>query len=211
MIASPVLALVAPDWLPATILLVGFAVGAGSIASDFRAVVPKDLPPGFAGRLLGAIIAAWIATEVVGKPILPLIVGGMVWFAVLLSIAGLRLPIMAPTLFGSGTVAGVMGTLTGIGAPPMAILYANVEARRSAATQNAFFAFGMVVSIGALIAVGLVGLRHIALAASLVLLVPPTLWLLRPVAERIGGRSVRPVALSLAALAATVLILRNWP
>lgn len=62
------------------------------------------------------MIAAWIAARVVGTPALPLVTGLLVWVAVGLTLLGLRLPLTAPTLFGAGTVSGVMGTLTGIGA-----------------------------------------------------------------------------------------------
>ena len=92
MVAAPVLALVAPGWLPGTVLLLGLAVGAGSLLGTRGAVHPRDLPPGFAGRALGAAFAAWIAARVVGTPGLPLVVGLVVWLAVLLSVAGLRLP-----------------------------------------------------------------------------------------------------------------------
>ncbi|SFI99067.1 sulfite exporter TauE/SafE family protein [Jannaschia pohangensis] len=209
MVASPMLALVAPAYLPGSVLLVGLLVGAGSFLADRSAVVGRDLPPGFAGRALGAVLAAWVATRVVGTPALPLVIGGIVWVAVLLSLAGLRLPIRDGTLFGAGTVAGIMGTLTGIGAPPMAILYANTEARRSAATQNVFFAFGMAVSITALAVAGVIGTRHVVFAATLAPAVPLTLWAVRPFAARVGRRSIRPWALGLAATAASVLIVRS--
>lgn len=209
MVAAPVLTLVAPDWLPGTVLLVGLAVGAGSFLADRSAVHRRDLPPGFAGRTLGAVVAAWIAARVVGTPALPLVVGGLVWLGVLLSVAGLRLTIRPASLFGAGSVAGVMGTLTGIGAPPMAILYADVEARRSAATQNVFFAFGMAVSISALALAGVMGARHLAFAATLLPVVPATLWAVRPLAGRVARASIRPWALGLAACAATVLIARS--
>ncbi|KIT18010.1 TSUP family transporter [Jannaschia aquimarina] len=209
MVAAPILALVAPDWLPATVLLVGVVVGVGAAAADWRAVDARDLPPGMAGRVIGAVLAAWIATNVVGTPALPMVVGLLVLLAVALSLAGFSVPIRRRTLFAAGSVAGIMGTLTGIGAPPMAILYSNVEARRSAATQNVFFGFGMVVSIGALAFAGLVGLRHLAFAATLIPLVPLTFHLVRPFAARLHAGSIRPWALGLATVASLVLIGRS--
>lgn len=211
MIAAPILALAAPDWLPGTVLLVGLCVGAGAFLADRTAVEGRDLPPGFAGRALGAGIAAAVAARVVGTPLLPLLTGVIVLIAVALSLAGLRLPIRRLTLFGAGTAAGIMGTLTGIGAPPMAILYSGVKTRRSVATQNVFFAFGMAVSIGALWLAGLIGWRHVAFAATLAPAVPLTLFAVRRVASRLAGVSIRPYALGLATLAATLLILRSLP
>ncbi|MBU2981629.1 TSUP family transporter [Lentibacter algarum] len=209
MIAAPVMALVAPAWLPGTVLLLGLVVGLGAIVSTGGAVDRRDLPAGFAGRTLGAIIAAFIAAAVVGTPALPIIVALIVLFAVALNLAGLHLPITQPALFGAGAIAGVMGTLTGIGAPPMAILYSAVEPRRSAATQNTFFGFGMFVSITTLAFAGLIGLKHIAFALSLAPIVPLALWAARPLAARVERGSIRPWALGLATLSAIILLSKN--
>lgn len=209
MVLAPVMTLIAPDMVPGTVLLLGLCVGGGAFLADVSTVERRDLPPGFAGRFLGAVIAAWLASRLVGTPALPLTVGCVVWLGVILTAAGLHLPIRPPQLFSAGTIAGIMGTLTGVGAPPMAILYSGVEARRSAATQNVFFAFGMAVSIAALGVAGLIRLQHLAFAVTLVPAVPVTLWAVRPLATRIARRSIRLWALGLAALAASVLILRS--
>lgn len=209
MIAAPIMALFAADWVPGTILLLGFLVGAGAVFSARDAIVLKDLPPGFMGRTLGAVLAASIAAIVVGSPSLPIIVACIVLFAVALNIAGLKVPINRFSLFGAGTVAGIMGTLTGIGAPPMAILYSTVETRRSAASQNAFFGFGMIVSVLALAVAGLIRWPQIAFAASLAPLVPLSLYLSRPLNRRFERGSIRPWALGLAATAAVILLVRN--
>ncbi len=209
MIAAPTMTIVAPEWVPGTILLLGVLSGIGSFLGARDAVVRSDLPPGFAGRLLGAVFAAFIASAVVGTDLLPIIVALVVLFAVALTLAGLSIAITPATLFGAGVTAGIMGTLTGIGAPPMAILYSGVESRRSAATQNAFFGFGMIVSIGALVFAGLIRAPHLALAATLVPLVLLSLLAVRPLVSRFERRSIRPWALGLAALSALILLLKS--
>jgi uncharacterized membrane protein YfcA len=209
MIAAPVMTLVAESYVPGTILLLGFAVGLGSVLGAGDAVVMADLPPGFLGRMLGAAVAASIATLVVGSAALPVIVACIVLFSVALNLAGLKIPITKVSLFSAGSIAGVMGTLTGIGAPPMAILYSSVETRRSAASQNAFFGFGMVVSILALALAGLIRLPQIAFALSLLPLVPISLYIVRPLMRRFERGSIRPWALGLATLAALILLARS--
>jgi len=210
MILAPIMALVAPDWVPGSVLLLGLVVGLGSIMSARDAIVLKDLPPGFSGRLLGGVVAASIASMVVGSPALPVVVALIVLFAVGLSLAGISLAITAGSLFSAGFTAGIMGTLTGVGAPPMAILYSRVEARRSAATQNAFFGFGMVVSIIALAFVGLIRAPQIVFAASLAPLVPLSLLIARPLAKRVERGSIRPWALGLATISALVLLAKSF-
>lgn len=210
MFAAPVMALVAPEWVPGTVLLVGFVIGSGAILNTRGAVQWRDLPPGFAGRILGAGIAAYIATAVVGTDALAIIVGFIVLFAVALTLMGLSFPITTSSLFVAGAVGGVMGTLTGIGAPPMAILYSKVETRRSAATQNAFYGFGTLVAIIALSVAGIMTLAQVAFAASLAPLVPVALWLSKPLAVRFERGAIRPWALGLATCSALALLWRSF-
>lgn len=209
MIAAPVMALVAPEWLPGTVVLVGFVVGSSALLNTRDAVQWRDLPPGFAGRILGAGIAAYIASAVVGTNALAAIVGFVVLFAVGLTVLGLTFPISSGSLFVAGGISGVMGTLTGIGAPPMAILYSNVETRRSAATQNAFYGFGTLVAIIALVIAGVLTLPQFAFAVSLAPLVPVALRTSRPLAARFERGAIRPWALGLATLSALALLARS--
>ncbi|MCC3859939.1 TSUP family transporter [Pseudemcibacter aquimaris] len=206
MLAAPMMALVAPEWLPGTIVLVGFFIGAGSMLNARDAVQWKDLPPGFAGRILGAGIAAYIAAAVVGTDLLSIIVGFIVLFAVALNLIGLNISITRKSLFIAGGIGGIMGTLTGIGAPPMAILYSNVETRRSAATQNAFYSFGSLTAIAALGIGGVLTLSQLAFAASLAPLVPLALWISRPLAIRFERGAIRPWALGMATISALILL-----
>ncbi len=209
MVASPILAIVAPEFLPASVLLMGAIVGFGSASVEVSAVARHELPPGFAGRALGAVIAAWIAASLSDPGLFAALVACMVYLGILLSVVGVRVAIRPPTLFSAGLVAGVMGTLTAVGAPPMALLYQHEEARRSAAMQNTFFAFGMIFSITALAVAGLIGWRHIAFAAVLAPFVLLGLALAQPLAKRVAKASIRPWALGLAGTAATVLLLKQ--
>lgn len=209
MFAAPVMALVAPEWLPGTVVLVGFVIGAGSLLNARDAVEWQDLPPGFAGRILGAGIAAYIASAVVGTDALAIIVGFVVLFAVALTVLGLTFPISGGSLFVAGGIGGVMGTLTGIGAPPMAILYSNVETRRAAATQNAFYGFGTFVAIIALAIAGVLTLPQVAFAASLAPFVPFALLASHPLATRFERGAIRPWALGMATISALVLLSRS--
>lgn len=209
MIASPVMVLAAPDWVPGTVLLVGVVVGFGSFFGSKDSVNFRDLPFGLIGRVIGAIFAAYIARLVVGSPYLPITIGFIVLFAVLLSSLGLSFKISKLSLVIAGTIGGIMATLTGIGAAPMAVLYSSVEARRSAATQNMFFGFGMAISIAALTGAGLITFKQLAFALSLAPLVPLSIWLSKPLAQRVEKGSIRPWALGLATTSASILIISS--
>ena len=51
-------------------------------------------------------------------------------------------------------VSGVMGTITSVGAPPLALIYQNRAPGPSRATLGAFFTLGVALSLIALIATG---------------------------------------------------------
>lgn len=209
MIAAPVVALAAPQHLPAAVILLGVVVGAGALTMDLRAVDWREAGPGLAGRAAGGVIGAAIAAALTDSALFGVVVGGLVLFAVALSASGLRIAIRPLTLTIAGFTAGIMGTITAIGAPPMAILYANEEAKRSRAMQNLFFGWGMIWSIGALTFVGLVGLDDLILVAALLPFAIAALFASRPAARALEGRPIRPVALTLAALAACAILIRS--
>ncbi|MDJ0993578.1 MAG: TSUP family transporter [Dinoroseobacter sp.] len=208
MLAAPLIALVAPEVLPAALLYLGIAVGVGSVSVDPKALVLKELPPGFAGRALGAVLAAWLAARLSDPEAIAALVAVVVYLGIALSVIGVRVAITPVSLFSAGTVAGVMGTLTAVGAPPMALLYQHETQRRSTAMQNAFFCWGMLVSVAALGWAGLLTQRSLIFALALLPAVPLALWCARPLATRIVKKTIRPWALGLAGLAATMLVIR---
>jgi uncharacterized membrane protein YfcA len=176
---------------------------------DLRAIQPRDIAPGFFGRFIGAMVAAWIAARILHPEILAGVVAVIVYIAIGLSLLGLTAKIRPASLVLAGFFAGIMGTLTAIGAPPMAILYQNTDARRSAASQNMFFCFGMAVSVFALCWQGLVGADHLSFAAMILPGALAGLLAAQLLSGKFSRTSVRPVSLSLAGCAATVLLLKT--
>jgi uncharacterized membrane protein YfcA len=209
-IAAPVVALVSPQLLPAVLLLLGIGLGAGAASLDVKAVNWSEARYGCAGRAAGAVVGAALAVNLTDPSSFSVIVALIVLVAVTLSASGLRAPINRVTLPLAGLAAGTMGTITAIGAPPMALLYGGEEARRSRAMQNLFFGWGMIWSIGALAVAGLVRIDHLIAAAMLAPFVGAALLIAAPVARMMDGRSARPLALALASIAAVTLLWRAW-
>jgi len=209
MIAAPLLALIMPDMLPTILLILGAFVGYRAMRADRSAVTITELPPGFAGRALGAILAAWLAAAWIGTPAIGFAIAGVVYLAIALSLLGLRVAISPASLFGAGLTAGLMGTLTAIGAPPMALLYQHEDRARSAAMQNTFFMFGMIVSLAALFWQGLVWMHHLTTAAVLLPGVVIGLWTSTFLQHVLGTIPARPIALGLAGASASLLLIRS--
>ncbi|MBT8476377.1 MAG: TSUP family transporter [Alphaproteobacteria bacterium] len=206
MITAPIVAIAAPEFLPATLLLLGAAIGLSSTAVDLSEIDGRELPAGFAGRALGAVIAAIIAAQLTNPDAFAALVAVMIYLGIALSLVGIRAAIRPVSLFLAGTLAGIMGTLTAVGAPPMALLYQYEQQKRAAAMQNAFFLWGMLVSIGALWIAGLVGWRHVGFAVFLAPMVIIGLVVAQPLSRRVAKAQMRPWALGLAGLAATGIV-----
>ena len=167
MIGAPAVAILAPGHLPAALLLLGLVVGAGAISLDLSAINWREARPGMIGRAVGGFIGAGVAALVVDPDLFAVIVAFIILAAIALTLSGLKVAITPVSLSIAGATAGVMGTLTAVGAPPMAILYSGEEAKRSRAMQNLFFLWGMLWSLGALTLLGLVDQADLTLALAL--------------------------------------------
>ncbi|WP_083225674.1 sulfite exporter TauE/SafE family protein [Neptunicoccus sediminis] len=207
-VAAPLIALVAPQFLPAGLLLLGISVGLTSTAVDISAINKAEIIPGFFGRALGAVLAAMVAAQITDVDMIAGLTGLVVLAGIALSLSGIRVRIAPVSLTLAGIAAGLMGTITAVGAPPMALLYQHEPAKRSRAMQNAFFFWGMCVSVLALAWQGLVTGRHLVFALSLIPAIVLGLSTSMPLAKRMERKALRPYALGLSALAATTLILR---
>ncbi|MEM7545768.1 MAG: TSUP family transporter [Pseudomonadota bacterium] len=210
MLVSPTVAVLAPQFLPASVLMLGIFVGAGAITFDRSAISWKEARPGMAGRVVGAFLGAAIAVALSNSDGFSIVVAVLVLVAVILSISGLRIKIRALTLILAGIIAGIMGTITAIGAPPMAILYANETAKRARTMQNLFFMWGMIWSIAALALAGLINLNHIFLVLCLLPFSIAGLVACQPAARILEGWNLRPFTLCLATLAALVILGRSF-
>jgi len=205
LISAPILAIGAPEMVPTALLLVGVVAGMGSAALDVKAIRVSELPWGFAGRAIGAVLAAMVAASLPFERI-SVLIALIVLAAVALSLLGLSLPIRRGTLFGAGLAAGLMGTLSAVGAPPMAMLYQREEPARSRAMQSTFFFFGMAVSILALWWAGLVTWQHLQFAAFCLPAVLIGIAISQPIARHMSRGMVRPMALMFSTAAALTLL-----
>ncbi|MDB4558639.1 TSUP family transporter [Amylibacter sp.] len=207
-VAAPLIALVAPQFLPAGLLLLGITVGLTSTAVDFSALTRAEIIPGFFGRVLGAVIAAMIAASITNVDLIAGLTGVAVLIGIALSLSGLRIAIRPVSLIIAGVTAGLMGTITAVGAPPMALLYQYEPAKRARAMQNAFFFWGMCVSVLALTWQGLITSKHLIFAASLLPAIALGLAVSMQLAKHLERHAIRPYALGLSIIAATTLIAR---
>ncbi|PLU64447.1 hypothetical protein BMJ21_23595 [Sinorhizobium medicae] len=166
MLAAPMLAIIDAAFVPGPMLAMAIAVSAGGMVREWRDVSRQDLAFSLTGRLLAAGAAAF-CLQLLSPDAFAAVFGLGLLFAVALSLLGLKIETTRRSLFFAGVLSGFMGTLTSIGAPPMAMVYQNTGGARMRATLNAFFVVGGVISIAALFVAGSFGSSDLLLAGTM--------------------------------------------
>jgi uncharacterized protein len=206
--AAPLLALIDPHLVPASVLFLGMATSAWGAMRERDAIHWNEVGLGMMGRLAGVIAGSAILASLSDRRLFMLIFGLLIASAVLLSVSGWRMAFNRVTLLLMSSFSGLMGTITSVGAPPMALIYQDRPARDARPTLAAFFAIGCALSLAGLYLSGWAGLRDFELA---LLMVPPMLigtFIARGLGARFDRR-FRPALLIVASLAAAMLIYRG--
>ncbi len=157
------------------------------------------------GSLLGGLVLASVSRRDLGLLFGALILAGTALLA--------WSPPIRPTpaaLTVAGFVSGIMGTSSGIGGPPMALLYQNEPGPRMRGTLAGYFTLGAVVSLIVLVRSGLFGLDELGDAAALC---PPVLLghaLSKRAALWLDAGRTRLAVLTTTALAGTLLIVLRF-
>ncbi len=158
--AAPLLALLDPVFVPATTLMVGAVSGLYVAFGERTKIRWSEVGFGMVGRVTGIVIASVLLAGIQDTSAFLTLFGLCVGAGVLLSLAGWRMEKNSNTLFSMGTVSGAMGTVTGVGAPPMAVIYQDSKPDFARPTLAAFFGIGCVASVAGLAVIGWIQLLH---------------------------------------------------
>ncbi|MFM1856343.1 MAG: hypothetical protein RLZ83_1652 [Pseudomonadota bacterium] len=165
-IGAPVCALLFPQLVPGPLLLLGLPL---SILSWHREAASTDWSLGMAaiaGRFAGTIVAAQCLL-VLSAQVLGLLFAMCILAAVVLSASGWKVSASRTNLAVAGLAAGVMGTVTSAGGPPLAIAMQNVQPDRLRATLGCVFTVGSVFSLAALYLIGQFDIGNMLLGLAL--------------------------------------------
>lgn len=207
LVSAPVLVLLDPTLVPGVVL--GLAVPLAMVMvirerKDFDLLLVRWA---MFGRIPGAVAGGWVVVTL-GSRELSIVFALSLLTAVGLSLAGLSIKQTPATMFNTGFVSGMMGTATSVGGPFLALVFQNETGPRLRTTMAAFMAFGGLVSIVLLAAIGEFGLRDLALTTALI----PAMWagfgVSRWTTSFLDRGYTRPAVLSFAAVAAVVIIVR---
>ena len=166
LIAVPLLALIDLSLVPGPSLFVSLFL-ALTMTSAGRASIDKaELLRIVAGVALGttggALVLVLLHPESMAQ-----VFGALILAAVTISLTGRQLPLTTVNLIGAGAVSGVMGTLSGIHGPPLALLYQRSTPEKTRAMIAAIFLVAFAASLVALHFAGHFGWRQALLGAAL--------------------------------------------
>ncbi len=206
--AAPLLAMIDTGMVPVPILVLGMATAATAAVKERHAARLDEVGRGLAGRTIGMLAAIGLLAFLPDRDSFAIFFASGILIAVALSVAGLRLRLSTASLLSMGTLSGFMGTITSVGAPPMGLIYQNVQAEHARATLNAFFSIGAAISLAGLITIGRVGETDLVLTA----IFAPVMMAATFFAPRLNdtvARRYRPIVLGLSAVAAINLLIRT--
>lgn len=205
---APILALIDPRLVPGPLLLDALLLTVLVAVREWKHVRLADLGWSVPGRLLGTGLAVWILTAIPAEWF-QVAMGAFMLLAVALTWLGPRLPLNPRTLLAAGTLAGVMGTITSIGGPPMALLYQNEEGPRIRGTLAAFFTLGVIFSMGGLTVAGRFGWTEVRLAALLLPGIVAGFALSAWTASRLDKNHTRAIVLVTSAVAGVLVVAKG--
>ncbi|MFE4227041.1 sulfite exporter TauE/SafE family protein [Arthrobacter sp. NPDC056886] len=199
MLGAPVVAMVDPALLPATLILLALLVTVLVTVRERQHLDLRGTGWALVGRVPGSFLGAWLVALLSKE--------GLAWVVVIVVVTGLVLAIRgwAPepvrvNLIAAGAASGIMGTATSIGGPPMALVWQGHQGSRLRGTMSAFFMVGSAISLMALGVAGAVTGQILTLA---LWLVPAVLG--GYVASRFVNRFLNTARLRMLALGSSAL------
>jgi hypothetical protein len=146
LLAAPVIAMVEPGLVPALPLWLALLISGSMLLGERHHVDWGALAWALPARVPGTVVGAWLVLSFSDR-VIAVAIGVMVLLAVVVTVRTVHVPVNPASLSLAGVVAGVSGTATSIGGPPIALLFQRREPEVVRSTLAVFFFLGVVVSL----------------------------------------------------------------
>lgn len=206
MLSAPAVALLSPQLLPGTIVLLAGGMTVMTLIRDRTAVDFRGTAWALIGRVPGTVAGAALVALLPANG-LAVLVAITVFIGVGLSLRGWQPRQHPVTLAAAGAASGLMGTATAIGGPPMAFVWQGADLARVRGTLSAFFLVGTVLSMIALSTVGALDPGTLTASALLAPVVVLGFAVSGFVNRYIDSRRARQVAQATSAVGAVLVLL----
>ena len=208
LVAAPLLALVNEDYVPGPLIVVSVVMNLLVMRREGSGAVDRRIHFAIAGQIPGALVAGVVLASL-SSSALSVLFGIVVLAGVGLSIGGWQLRPTTRTLAAAGVVSGFMGTISGIGGPPIALVYQRADGPTLRATLSRYFLAAAAVSIPILLIVGTLDRGSVGPTLALLPGTVLGIALSARLARRIDKGHARPVVLWLSALSAIAVLARE--
>ena len=207
-VSVPLLRIVAPEMVPVPVMAGAMAVSLASLLRERQHVSFSGVGWVLAGRVPGAVVGALLLATIPSFA-LDVSIGVLVLFAVLAMSIGWVIPYNRVGQFFTGLASGTTGTSTGIGGPPLGMLYRDRKGPELRSTLGTIFVVGLTINLVTLALSGQFTLQDLQLGA---VVVPPSLVGFAAstrLRHRIEGEPLRKAVLVLSSAAAIALLART--
>ena len=205
----PLLALLNPAFIPGPMIFAALFLAAIMAFRGWSAIDPKKLGLAGAGLFVGTAMGA-LGLMVIAADQWPRLFAVLILLAVALSVSGIHIPVTGRNLVAAGVISGVMGTISGIHGPPMALLYQRETGNIVRATLAVFFVMAYAIALIALGMIGHFGKRELLLGFTLAPGVVAGYIIAKFTTSLLDrGYWLRIAILTVASLSAIALILRS--
>lgn len=208
LIMAPVFALVDARYLPVTLLVLMLPLNFLVAWREREAIDLSGAKWITAGRFVGTFAGIAVLVALTVRQ-LEIAVG---LFTVLAAVVALLAPPFSPSRsssLGVGLFTGVTETATGIGGPPLALLYQHAPGPVLRSTVAACFLVGELVSLAVLMILGHVHSDHLLVAACLVPAVLIGTGVSRMAHARLNGAAVRLAVLLFSIASGIYLVVKG--
>ncbi|MFC4051974.1 sulfite exporter TauE/SafE family protein [Actinomadura syzygii] len=208
LVATPIVTMLFPSLMPGSILVVALALPVATLAQEVGHADLRGLGWAFGGRLVGTPFGVLLVAAVPQRA-LGIVIGGVVLAALAVTAWSREVPRNRRTLAAAGVVSGATGTASGIGGPPLALLYQRESGPRVRATLAVFFIVGALLSLATLAAAGRLPVQQITAGVALVPFVLAGFAAAGPLRRYLDDGRLRTALLVVVGTSAIALIVRN--
>lgn len=204
----PLLTLVNPAFTPVPVILTSIPLTAAMAWRERDHIEWGRAGWVLVGRLPGALLGLWLLRSTTERT-LSIIIGGVVLAVVAALAWGFHVRRSPRVDFVGGVASGASGLSTGIGGPPLAILFAGTEGPLLRSTLAAIFFVGISINATTLAIGGEISAESFLFAAPLFPAMLVGLRLSRSVMHRLDVDRLRSAVLTMAGVAALILLIRT--
>ncbi len=208
LVATPVVTMLFPSLMPGAILVMALLLPFATLAQEFGHADLRGIGWAFAGRVAGTPAGVWLVAAVPDRA-LSVVIGFFVLAALAATSWTREVPRNRRTLAAAGLVSGTTGTASGIGGPPIALLYQRESGPRVRATLAVYFIVGALLSLVTLAAAGQLPAVQVVAGLALMPFVLVGFAAAGPLRRYLDAGRLRAALLIVVGSSAVALIVRN--